>query len=400
MTATDTAKSGWWRNPGNQHVVRAVGAAVPVACVNATAFIGQFSFVNDHVKWVLAGKILFAGTLETVAVYLAWQAHLAKKADDTSLRLTLAAYLFAGVVGTMNYSHFAGPHWRPTFMAVAMAAMSLMSPVLWGVHTRRTSRDELKAKGLIEDHAVRLGGTRWTWHMYRSARVMFSATWHGINDPRRAIALFGQRYGAPADLLGDLARSLAHEERAMLAQLLLAQDTGTPEVVPDPAPETVPDSDGTSLPEGAVPFLVVPVPEVRASDTVAQQAPPDGTVAGDPEQDTAAVMVQAPNTLTAEAHLEADAALSGGKPSQEVITAAELTLMGTPLDKLPSVRAVARDLLGDANQRRLAGRLLAARKAADQSGVPASPESQNGRRTVSPDMIASPQGWQPGGGNG
>jgi hypothetical protein len=382
MSATDSAKSRWWHDAGNQHVIRAVGAAVPVACVNATAFIGQFSFVHDHVKWILAGQVLFAGTLETVAVYLAWQAHLAKKADDTSMRITLGAYLFAAVVGVMNYSHFAN-HWHPTFMAVAMAAMSVMSPALWGVHTRRTSRDELKAKGLIEDHAVRLGGTRWTWHPFRSARVMNWATWHGINNPKRAIAHFARRYGAPADLVQDLARSLAREERAMLAQILLAQDDGTPESAPASAPETVPAGESAPLPEGSAPFMTVPAPGDRASNPVAQEA----------------VMVIEPPVLNGEAHLEADASLSGGKPSQEVIDQAELTLMGMALEELPSERAVARDLLGDPGQRRLAKRLLSARKATGTSftGDPAG-GSPNGSQA--PGMIAPARGFQPGGANG
>src|SRR5579859_8115526 len=267
MTAADTAKSRWWHDPANQHVVRAVGAAVPVACVNATAFIGQFSFVHDHVRWILAGQVLFAGTLETVAVYLAWQAHLAKKARDTSLRLTMGAYLFAAVVGAMNYSHFAN-HWHPTFMAVAMAAMSVMSPALWGVHTRRVSRDELKAEGLIEDHAVRLGGTRWTWHPVRSMRVMNWATWHGINNPKRAIANFAGRYGVPADLFQDLARSLAREERAMLAQILLAQNEDVPVAVPSAGTEIVPAGDTVPAADGTAPFLVPPPPVTTAARPV------------------------------------------------------------------------------------------------------------------------------------
>ena len=49
-----------------------------------------------------------AVTLESVAVYLAWQAHLALAADDSALRLRLAAYAFALVIGVMNYSPLHG----------------------------------------------------------------------------------------------------------------------------------------------------------------------------------------------------------------------------------------------------------------------------------------------------
>ena len=62
-------------------------------------------------------------------------------------------------------------------------------PVAVVVHSRRESRDALKARGLIEPHAVRLGVTRWLWHPWRSPQVMWHATWAGENDPVKAIAL-------------------------------------------------------------------------------------------------------------------------------------------------------------------------------------------------------------------
>ena len=68
------------------------------------------------------------------------------------------------LIGALNYSHFDGPGWRPAVQAVTFGMMSAISPWLWSVHSRRVSRDVLKDKGLIEPHAVRLGGTRWWWH--------------------------------------------------------------------------------------------------------------------------------------------------------------------------------------------------------------------------------------------
>lgn len=164
-------------------------AAIPVVLVNAVAFAGQLAFLRTHLPWTPAGQVLVAITLESVAVYLAWQAHLALAADDSALRLRLAAYGFAAVIGVMNYSHWMASGWRPTFTAVTFGLMSVSSPWLWSVHSRRASRDALKAKGLIEPHAVRLGATRWTWHPLRSAKVMFRATWVAENDPAVAIGL-------------------------------------------------------------------------------------------------------------------------------------------------------------------------------------------------------------------
>jgi hypothetical protein len=164
-------------------------AAVPIVLVNAVAFAGQLAFLRVHLPWRLPGQVLVAVTLESVAVYLAWQAHLALTAGDSALRLRLAAYSFALVIGVMNYSHYMAPHWRPTFAAVTFGLMSVSSPWLWSVHSRRVSRDALMAAGDIDPHAVRLGATRWLWHGYRSARVMRAATWAGEVNPARAIAL-------------------------------------------------------------------------------------------------------------------------------------------------------------------------------------------------------------------
>lgn len=185
--AGDPGRTEKWRRVLSGH--RAWLAAVPIVLVNSVAFAGQLAFLRGHLPWPLGGQVLVAVTLESVAVYLAWQAHLALAADDSAMRLRLAAYGFAAVIGIMNYSHYMAPGWRPTFAAVTFGLMSVSSPWLWSVHSRRASRDALKARGLIESHAVRLGATRWMWHPWRSAKVMWHATWKGENDPVKAIAL-------------------------------------------------------------------------------------------------------------------------------------------------------------------------------------------------------------------
>lgn len=172
---------------GGARVPRMIAAAVPLVLVNAVAFTGQLAFLRDHLPWTLAGQVAVALALESVAVFLAFHAHVATLANDSALRLRLAAYGLALVIAAMNYSHYAH-HWRPTFPAAAVGLMSAISPWLWSVHTRRASRDRLLAAGLVEPHALRLGSTRWLWHPRRSARVMFYATWHGITDPVDALA--------------------------------------------------------------------------------------------------------------------------------------------------------------------------------------------------------------------
>jgi hypothetical protein len=88
---------------------------------------------------------------------------------------------------------------RWTLAAVAFGLMSAASPWLWGIHTRRVSRDVLMADGQVEGHALRLGATRWVWHPYRSARVMRHATWVGETKPTAAIGfVYPQESQGPA----------------------------------------------------------------------------------------------------------------------------------------------------------------------------------------------------------
>jgi hypothetical protein len=214
----DAGRTEKWRHVLSAH--RGWLAAIPVILVNAVAFAGQLAFLRDHLPWPLAGQVLVAVTLESVAVYLAWQAHLALAADDSALRLRLAAYGFAAVIGVMNYSHWMAPGWRPTFAAVTFGLMSVSSPWLWSVHSRRVSRDA--------PHAVRLGATRWVWHPWRSATVMWHATWAGENDPAKAIALVAPatEAGAQPGVDSDTDESAGEESPA--ADSESSSDTNEP----------------------------------------------------------------------------------------------------------------------------------------------------------------------------
>jgi hypothetical protein len=208
----------WIATPAARRAGRIVAAAVPVVLVNLVAFAGQVSALNaDLPAWPPIARVALAVALESVAVYLAWHAHLAQLANDSALRLRLAAYGFALGIAALNYSHFAGPHWRPTFPAVAVALCSAASPWLWGVHSRRVSRDRLMAAGLVEPHALRLGGTRWTWHPWRSARVMWLATWQGITDPAEALAAAAARELPAPALDAELLAAMTGRDRLAVA---------------------------------------------------------------------------------------------------------------------------------------------------------------------------------------
>jgi hypothetical protein len=215
-------------------------AAVPVIAVNACAFIGQLGYWRAHLP--PSEQVLVAATLESIAIYLAWQAHLALLADDAALRLRLAAYGTAVVIGALNYAHYMAPHGRPTVPAVTFALMSVLSPWLWSVHSRRVSRDDLKARGLIEDHAVRLGATRWFFHAYRSLRVMFAATWAGENRPAEAIKLYVPRRERKAAAEKAAAEKAAAEKPARPVKAASQPAAPAPEApLPVPAREPRPD---------------------------------------------------------------------------------------------------------------------------------------------------------------
>jgi hypothetical protein len=343
----------WWAESALHRAALAALAAIPVVLVNSVAFIGQFEFLHAHVPWIVPGQVLFAVALESVAVYLAWHAHIAKMANDSSGRIMLSAYLFALVIASMNYSHYAGPHWRPTFMSVGLALMSASSPWLWNVHSRRVSRDKLMARGLLEEKSVRLGATRWTWHPYRSVVVTWLATWEGETNVQRAIAMWKEHV------------SMAEERHAARK---LPRNGGTPGApgapVPVPAgPEAVPARQ--------------PLHSITGGATVGYGAPA--------------------RAVNGQAALTGGATVAGGKrPDLLVVNAVVQRLADTPVDNLPSERSVARDLLGDENQRRLARRLLNDRKAAAQL-APQPGAAHQGRRAAAATMIASPAGFAPGG---
>lgn len=181
---------------------RQIAAVIPLLLVNAVAFTGQLIYWRSHLAWPLVAVIMFALALESIAVYLAYHAHLAVLSDDSAFRLRLGSYGFGAVIGLLNASHFLN-NGRITAAAIGMGLMSASSPWLWGIHSRRQSRDILKTKGLIDGHAVRLGMTRWFWHPFRSSIVMWLATWTGETKPDAAIMQYEERVSARLALAAD-----------------------------------------------------------------------------------------------------------------------------------------------------------------------------------------------------
>lgn len=160
---------------------------IPLLIVNSIAVAGQFIFWKSHLPTFPAVAALgFALALESIAVYVAYHAHLAELSQDSAFRLRFGSYAAGLTIGILNGSHFTAGG-KLTAASVGMFILSAASPVLWAIHTRRQSRDDLKAKGLIEDRAVKLGAMRWILWPLRAFPVFRLAIWHGENNPAQAI---------------------------------------------------------------------------------------------------------------------------------------------------------------------------------------------------------------------
>jgi len=169
---------------------RAIVTAIPLLLVNIVAFGGQYAYIHEHVNWLTPGQVIFALALESVALFLAYMAGQALTSGDSAYGLRIASYVFGLAIGFMNYSHYAGPGMTPTFEAVATGLMSVASPWLWGIYSRRQSRDILKARRLLPDRAVKLGFLRWAMWPGRSWFVFRRAVWLGVNEPDQALTLW------------------------------------------------------------------------------------------------------------------------------------------------------------------------------------------------------------------
>jgi len=171
--------------------------AVPIVAVNLTSVLAQFEFWHAHLRiWGTLGQALFAFSLESVAVMLCYFAHAAMVSGDSAFKLRLSAIVFALVIATLNGSHYLH-NGRLTAASVGIFACSSMSPVLWGVYSRRVSRDALISRGLIEGHSVRLGSARWVFHPVRTYRVFADAVWTGEQNPQTAITAYAERRPEP-----------------------------------------------------------------------------------------------------------------------------------------------------------------------------------------------------------
>lgn len=129
-----------------------IRTVAPLFIVNALAVYGQLAYALDDVApagWPLLARIAlaigFATAVESVALYVGWHAHdaLLLRSHATARQLRRWSFLIAGAVAAMNYTHFTADWRKPTAAACAFGLLSLLSPWMWGLHTRRAARLQL-----------------------------------------------------------------------------------------------------------------------------------------------------------------------------------------------------------------------------------------------------------------
>lgn len=206
-------------------------AAIPLIGVNAVAIYGQYGYLQDHLSWPSIAIWGLAITIESIAIYLSYMAHQALIALDTSMRIRLSAIGFGLLAGFMNLSHYS-PNWHISVAGIATGTLSASSPFLWGVYSRRQSRDLLSEKGLIEPGAIRLGN-RWIVHPAWCIPVYRYAVWNGIRNPTDAIERY-QETEKEEIITGEVVNEIPEIET-------LPEIENIPEPEPEPEPERIPE---------------------------------------------------------------------------------------------------------------------------------------------------------------
>lgn len=182
----------------------------PLILVNIAAISGQIGWALDHLAIGDAGSpvriiaaVLFGITAETIALFLQYYANRALLNRDSAGSLYLAAFMVAGLVASINFSHWSNPDdgeffGSPNATAVVFALFSFVSPWLWRIHNRAEFREMLRENGEIDARAVKLSLARKIMYPVRSFQVIRLAAWQGETNPARAVEMYETRRIAKA----------------------------------------------------------------------------------------------------------------------------------------------------------------------------------------------------------
>jgi hypothetical protein len=181
---------------------------VPLVLVNAVAVWGQAGWAYNHItdpswdprfRWALAFG--FAAAVESIGVYLAWEAHSALMAGQSAGMLRGGSYAVGVLVGLLNYAHFAGDSYTPNPQAITFGLLSAISPWLWAIRSRSMNRDRLDELDMVDERGLKLSTSRKFWHPIRSIRVISWAAWAGVTKPAEAVARWEAENGIKAGVI-------------------------------------------------------------------------------------------------------------------------------------------------------------------------------------------------------
>lgn len=167
-------------------------AVAPLLVVNALTVYGQLAYAMAAIapaSWLLLARVAlsigFAVAIESVSLYVQWHAHdaLLLKSHSTARSLRRWSFLIAIAVGCMNYSHFAGRDFHPTAAAIAFGMLSLLSPWMWGLHSRRAARIQLLKERRVDDAGAEFSSTRKRAFPIRTMKAYRWSIDHNVTDP-------------------------------------------------------------------------------------------------------------------------------------------------------------------------------------------------------------------------
>lgn len=236
--------------------------AVPLVVANALAMLGQFLYAYDALRLFMPGlaatlvAAAAACAVESIALVLSAIAHEARMDGDASLPTRLAAYAIAAAAGAMNWAHWSA---RVEWLGWLFAAFSVASPWLWGIWSKAKHRAELRATGQVDKRAVRFSAARWVLHPSRTARVLWHASWDGVDDPAEAIRRWEQ------------ARATRDEQPPVVEAPVVVEST-----VVDPRPTQVPAIAAPPRPEQPTPPARRPTSTTSSTGKTGKTGKPSG----------------------------------------------------------------------------------------------------------------------------
>lgn len=170
-------------------------AVAPLLVVNALTVYGQLAYAMAEIAptaWPWPARVAlsvgFAVAIESVSLYVQWHAHdaLQLRSHSTARSLRRWSFLIAAAVGAMNYSHFAKAGMAPTAAAIAFGMLSLLSPWMWGLHSRRMARIQLLKERRVDDAGAEFSTARKRAFPIQSLKAYRWSIDHNVTDPREA----------------------------------------------------------------------------------------------------------------------------------------------------------------------------------------------------------------------